>query len=932
MAESFGTGDLVGRQVEISVIDGVLAGLAAGRGSSLLVVGEAGIGKSALLAAAAERAGALGLRVLQGVCDELGGGFPLRAMTALLGVESRGGPHGLPVLSGDPVLARTEHLLGVVDEWCSRGPVVLVLDDLQWADEASLVLWRQLCRVTRQLPLVLLGAGRSVPVREGCTGLRRYLRAIGGRELSVRPLAAEQVSVLVEHWMGSPPGRRLATELASAAGNPLYVREMVDAWSRAGWLNVERGMLELDEKATTDRAGAASLAVTIADRLDFLSPRCMETLRFAALSAAPGFPPTGLGEMTGLGPAEVVEVLEEAIAAGVLEPVGNLLRFRHGLIKQALYETIPEPVRALMVQRITHWLIETGASVECVVSTLGRILGAVDNRTLDWLFEHACEIVGLAPRVAYDLIGHALESLAADDARRVMFEDHLGLVALHLGRFQVSESNACSILAGSRDPERRGYALWSLGYALQRQGRAEEGLALVCDAVGGYPPDSLWHARLTALRAVQLLLLQRFEEADAVAAQALAAGERLSDPMASGYALHVVSSILAARGQPAESVRRIERALAIVEQDPRLTDIKLLMMSNRAAFLADMDRYAESEAEFRRVRAMAERIATPRLALIQMQSAALAFALGRWDEVAAEAEIALDLGFLETDRGHAVDTLGLAAMVAVHRDDVDGCGRLLGLVPAEEPRAAEHHARSDFVAVARALQAERAGFPEQGLAILAESVPGSERIGSIVPVLVLLTLAQMACRLGAGGRVRDAADLAARDTRGMNVPAVEMMVRWCRALADDDPAALLEVAAYYRGCGFVLDMANALEDAAVLEARAGRRDAARAAVTEALAAYSSLDAVWDARRARARLRAEGVQVGARGSRKRPSTGPAALTPTERQVAQLVAGGASNTEIAERLLLSRRTVETHVSRILAKLQVESRREIARVMMP
>jgi DNA-binding NarL/FixJ family response regulator len=125
-------------------------------------------------------------------------------------------------------------------------------------------------------------------------------------------------------------------------------------------------------------------------------------------------------------------------------------------------------------------------------------------------------------------------------------------------------------------------------------------------------------------------------------------------------------------------------------------------------------------------------------------------------------------------------------------------------------------------------------------------------------------------------------------------------------------------------------MGNALEDAAVVEARAGRREAARDAITEAMAAYSTLGAVWDARRAKSRLRAEGLQIGARGPRKRPSTGLAALTPTEHRIAQLVAAGGSNTEIAERLVLSRRTVEVHVSHILAKLQIRSRRDVARAI--
>ncbi len=101
-------------------------------------------------------------------------------------------------------------------------------------------------------------------------------------------------------------------------------------------------------------------------------------------------------------------------------------------------------------------------------------------------------------------------------------------------------------------------------------------------------------------------------------------------------------------------------------------------------------------------------------------------------------------------------------------------------------------------------------------------------------------------------------------------------------------------------------------------------------MAEALAVYAELGAVWDARRAAARLRPHGIRPGVRKARRRPQTGWEALTETEIRVADLVRSGQSNPDIAARLLLSRRTVETHVSHILAKMQAGSRGEIARAV--
>jgi DNA-binding CsgD family transcriptional regulator len=115
----------------------------------------------------------------------------------------------------------------------------------------------------------------------------------------------------------------------------------------------------------------------------------------------------------------------------------------------------------------------------------------------------------------------------------------------------------------------------------------------------------------------------------------------------------------------------------------------------------------------------------------------------------------------------------------------------------------------------------------------------------------------------------------------------------------------------------------ACEDAAWAQGRAGRLTDARRLFEEALGLYERLEAAWDLARATARLRALGVRPGRRGPRQRPKSGWASLTATELKVARLVAEGLSNPEIAERMFISRGTVHTHVSHILAKLGLRSR---------
>jgi DNA-binding CsgD family transcriptional regulator len=135
------------------------------------------------------------------------------------------------------------------------------------------------------------------------------------------------------------------------------------------------------------------------------------------------------------------------------------------------------------------------------------------------------------------------------------------------------------------------------------------------------------------------------------------------------------------------------------------------------------------------------------------------------------------------------------------------------------------------------------------------------------------------------------------------------------------------VADAYAAAGRPLLEAEAREHAAEALAAAGRDQEARLQLDAAQDHYTRLDASWDAARADARLRARGIRRGVHGPRRRPKAGWAALTDTEQTVAALLAEGLSNPDIAGRMFISRRTVQFHVSNILAKLGLSSRVELA-----
>jgi len=936
----------VGRTADVELLRRLVADVAAGQGGAVLVEGEPGIGKSALLATGLADARRLGCEVLWGAADELGQRFPLQVMLECLRIDPRSPDSRraeiarllrgdvaragtVPVAAsgaGDPVVAAVERLLALVDVLCSASPVVLVVDDLQWADEASLLVWHRLSRAVAQLPLLLVGACRPVPQREELERLRRGLRSRDGVVVSLGPLSSSEVSELVSGLVGAPAGPELRRRAKRAEGNPLYVREVVDALLREEAVRVEAGVADVVRRPAGGRP-PTSLSAAIADRLDFLSAASREVLRAAALLGAE-FSVTDLGLVVRRPASQLVGVVEEAVAAGVVAPSGPLLRFRHALIRQALYEAMPAAVRSALHRQAAQALADAGAAPSRIAQQLLAVVDAPDMWTLDWLRESASALIYRAPVIATELLERAIGHSPADDPRREHLEACLATVAFVLARHEQIERHARHVLIRTSDPNRSAEMTWILAYTLMRTGRAEQGIDTVRTAQASPTIPPAWAARLAALHALLLLGNGQIDEAAAVAEQALDEAERVGDRVASAYALHALSIHSVYRGGHAGVLDFIDRALTLLGDDPESADLQLILLGNRALELGQLDRLDEADKAISSARTLAERTGTSRLGMIQVNAAELHFRIGRWDDAAAELESVVDLP--ETEWLPLV-LHGLAAVIAGHRDDWAtarahiAAAQDLG-IPRGRAGGNANYLWSNYLLMARALAAERDGKPEEALAVLAPTIDADyvlEHRHLWLPDVVRLALA-----LGDAPTAQAATAAAAAEAGQEGLPCKVATAQRCRGLLESDPAPLLMAAKQFRSVGWPLLLGQTLEDAAVLLAGQGDLDAARGAVTEAVEVYAGLGADWDVARIDARVRRLGIRRGPRGPRRRATSGWAALSPTEEKVARLVAQGRSNPEIGVELFLSRRTVQTHVSHIMTKLGVRSRSEIAR----
>jgi DNA-binding CsgD family transcriptional regulator/tetratricopeptide (TPR) repeat protein len=935
--------ELVGRDVELIALGEVLGGLRAGRGRAVLVTGEAGIGKSALVTTALARADFHLTRIVTGVCDELTEQFPLSVVKQAVRLKDGMGrgpgrdavPGPGPVM-GHPVQAAVEELLGVVQGWCAAGPVVLVLEDLHWADEASVLWWRRLCRLTGQLPLVLAGTRRPVPRAPEADVLARQVQADGGLVLPLSGLAPGAVRAMAAELNGGVPGPQLLSWLEHANGNPFYVRELVDEAARSGALPMTSGAVDLAGAAGGPRGADGGrwgdsilLRAAVESRLDFLSEDAMRVLRIAAL-LGPEFLVSDLAAVCERTPAALLPVLEDSFAAGVLEESGALVRFRHGLLQQALYDGIPGPVRAALHRQAARTLIELDAPAERVARQLLAVpaADAVAGWEVTWLADRVAELVRRVPEVAAELLERVLRQAWPENSLRSRLEDYLLEALFVLGRFERTEQLARDVLPRVSDPDRYGQVAWPMVYALMRLRRYRDAEAALAAAAGRSDVSAIWQARFFALRAMLARYTSSRPQAAHYASVALTSGRDLGDATATAYALHSLSVLHFDQGDLKTSCRLTDAALAAAERDPRLGDLWLMLTYNRAGMTADLENYEEAWTLARDALARHELSGSRRLRRLHGMAAAIAYQIGSWDEALAE----LDAGAEDDDDDDEAESPYLRVLIAGHRDEWPEVeGRLAALKRSTNgylppPWDSSPSMSTKIVAVA-VLDLERSREPERAASLLAQWLdPGQQ--DRLLPFIdrSLPSFVRLCLMTGDEAAARAAAQAAGQEADRYPLASKQAAAQWCTGLVRGDPAPVQKAAGSFRDLGLPLYAGGAFEDAAVLLAQANAAAPARTALRDALQLYGQVGAAWDARRAASRVRRFGIRSGVRGPRRRPQTGWKALTGMERQVAELVAAGCSNPDIARQLFISRRTVESHVSRILAKLQISSRWEV------
>jgi DNA-binding CsgD family transcriptional regulator/tetratricopeptide (TPR) repeat protein len=1008
---------LVGRENELALLHGLLKELSRGRGGTLLIEGEPGVGKSALVRAALAVGPQPGAgprwQVFWGNGDELGQELPLLPFLDALQVRAATANARRQTITGllrgevatdrgaDVPAILAEQLIALTTDECAARPAVIVIDDLHWADPATVRLWARLARTAGQVPLLLVGVMRPAPHRDDLLALRRAVDE--DARISLAGLTPAATADLVATLAGGRPERDLLRLATGAAGNPLYITELLAALARSGGVTITAaGGAEL--------AGGTvpgSLPAAIADRLGFVSTATRTVLRAAALLGVE-FAVTDLTAVLGRPVADLVPAIDEAVATGVLAESPGGLAFRHPLIRTALYEEVPGGVRAAWHRDAGRALAATGAPVDRVARQLLRAtsmhgettsgqsdsagtgadghagpvrtalrddgaggrdhaatgpghpaggtpggadadgglpgavgravigferppvdLGAVrptgpmDEWALDWLTASADSLVGQAPEVAAELLTQAVADMPGRSARHGWLTSRLADALYRTGDRAAAERVAERALAYATHPDLVVDLHWTLAQCRILAGSTAGSFATLDQALASPGLLAKHRARLLVLGARTYLSLGDVDAAGREADGALASAQEAGDAWATGWALNVLAIMATDQGKLADALPLYDRALAVTETDPALTDLGLLLLINKAVTLGNLNRYDEALATAEQARQLADQVGTAiRLAQAHGVLGQAFFETGRWDDALTEmACVPTDL----KEPGAACVELGITAAISFHRNELAAARTHLA---ATEPHARRIGQRSLLpLLLARSLDREHASDLPGALAVLTVAFDSNaDDLGEIEDLLgdgVRLAVATgdkvtAETLTGQAGTLAD----------GSQIPHRQANALYCQGMLDRDAATLLAAAQRYADAGRPLPRAKALEAAAECFVENDDMVRARDAFTQAIDVYESLRAEADVNRVLAGFRSYGIRRGPHGKHRKAQSGWDALTDMELKVASFVEEGLSNPDIAARLMLSRRTVATHVSHILKKLDVTSRTDIAR----
>jgi DNA-binding CsgD family transcriptional regulator/tetratricopeptide (TPR) repeat protein len=957
--------DLVGRSEELASLDQMLTELDQDRAAATELVGEPGIGKTRLLAELGARADARGCLVLSGSASELERDLPFSVFVDALdeylhGLDPRSLArlnedvrtelaHVFPSLSAlstarDVALQHERYrshraVRALLEHLAETRALVLVLDDVHWADSASAELLGALLRrpPAAAVLMALAVRPRQVPERLS-TALERAHRVGALTRIELGALTPVEARELLGETVEAADATVLYEE---SGGNPFYLEQLARSLDRDG------GATRASEISLTGVGIPSAVAASLSEELALLSDNGRLVLEGAAVAGDP-FEPELAAAAAATTEASALEAIDELLLLDLVRTtdVPRRFRFRHPLVRRAVYEATAGGWRLGAHERCAEALAARGTTAAARAHHVERSAREGDLGAVAVLREAGEAAARLAPASAARWFADALRLLPQTASLRERVDLLVARARALTAAGQYTDSRSALLDALAIVPEdehaMRARLTRSCAAVESNLGRHEQAHDRLANALDALPDSGSPEAVALMIElAMSGLWRARYEVMHESAERAVGVARALGDAPLTAAALAVLALADSMMGAADRAESDHSEAATVVDS---LSDDELARRLDAAAWLAGaellLDRYAAAEAHAHRALAVARATGQGELLLHVTQVLGGAWrARGKLAEARELFDGGIEAARLLGNTQALVWNLSGRSAVALEVGDME-----LALATAQEGvdlcQHLEESHQSGGAAVRLATALLATGRPDRAIELLLGSAGGEEL--ALIPgtgrarCLELLTHCWLA--LDGHAEAERAAERAAAWASTVQLPMATAWADRAAAAVDLHAGDAARAAERALAAAAAADEVEAPIEAALSRTLAGRALAQTGerdrAVQELQRAAAALEACG-ARRFRDEAERELRKLGHRIHRRtRPGktygTGIESLTERELQVARLVVDRKTNPEIAAELFLSQKTVETHLRNIFRKIDVSSRVALARAV--
>ncbi|KBZ64298.1 hypothetical protein K875_01683 [Mycobacterium [tuberculosis] TKK-01-0051] len=887
----------------------------------LVIEGPPGIGKSRLLTEVLTLAEKAGVRPLFGEAFEYQQTVPFFSlfMATLRADPPVGDAEALRRLGATADLSYwvVRELQAAIHAAASQTPLAIVLEDIHWADNATLLALRSLAATRPDAPILWVltartGAGGPA-VRETLSALERD----NAQFLRLTAMTPTAVADIVQDAVRAKADASLLSLADKAHGNPFLLTEVLRGLDEEGRLDVDGG-----RAAATGEMLPRRLSDTMQQRLDQLSPPASQVVQVAAV-LPDRFSAGLLAAMLERRPTALVSAVDEAVRADLLTEDGDQMRFRHDLLREATRQSLPQSLRRAMERQSATVMLDMGAAPEEVATQLARSAEVGDQAAIVALREAAQSLAYSDPSAASDLSKRALDLHPAQDPGRAPLVAETIVLLNRATRYEEAERLASTTLSDALAPEEEAKILLRLRTPITdttTRHIEDNRRALQLPDV-----SEVTQARHRAWLAYNLAMYGQHGQDRAAAEAAAAAAASTGDLESSILSGVVLACLDCADGYAGRALDRVEELQALTPAgDMTAHNLAACHLANLLAVVGRLDDAAALVAG-RTEKSRQERDGMA-LHIWALTAGVVQVAAGRLSAARAAIEW---LPMPERTGSTFVTAMRMftLAEVAARTDDRTLLADMMS--EARDAYSSGSPAVRRGAAAALGLAAWQRDDVHEAVRWLGGDI--SLLMTPVLPtVLDQLTLtARVASAAGDAGlraRLLHAVEVLERERPGVRL--FSTVAQQTRGILERDIQAMVASAESLQSSSRPLLYAGAAEDAGAELARAQRNVEALDQLNAAFDTYIECEAFADARRVGRALRRLGVERRI-VAHARAKTGWDSLTDSELKVINLIAQGATNRSVATQLHLSPHTVKTHVHNAFAKLGITSRTQLTQL---